>query len=243
MVALTTTWHKRGARPESDGKPEGWTSDKWATPWPLVHDLEAEFGVFELDPCAEPHTAKAPKFYTVEQDGLGKPWFGRVFVNPPFSKPRPWLERAYDATSTGEAELVICLLPASVDTRWFHEAVLPFAELRFIRGRVRYLGWEGTPIPAPRLRRCLPSIEASSRVSQPKESSAAYHQGFLAAADKLEEPYPADVFTPMSADEVSAAVKAMNEAVPHASERMHAGWARHWADVLRLYAREIEPSV
>lgn len=125
----------------------------------MVRGFEAEFGPFALDPASEPHTAKAPSFYTVKDDGLARLWFGRVWLNPPYSKPRPWLERAYEATSTGEADLVVALLPASVDTGWFHEAVLPYAELRFIRGRVRFLGWEGTPIPAPK----APSIVAIYR--------------------------------------------------------------------------------
>lgn len=63
-------------------------------------------------------------------------------------------------------------------------------------------------------------------------------RGYLLAAHDLAEPYPESVFTPLSADEVRDAVAAMNGAVPHASERMHAGWARHWADVLRLQAND-----
>jgi phage N-6-adenine-methyltransferase len=160
---MSTTWYKRaGGTPTQ--KPDGWTSDQWATPWPLVREFEAEFGSFDLDPAAESHTAKAPRFYTIEDDGLGRPWFGRVWLNPPYSKPRPWLERAHAATSTGEANLVVALLPASIDTRWFHEAVLPHASLRFVRGRVRFLGWEGTPIPSPK----APSLVAVYRAHDPR---------------------------------------------------------------------------
>lgn len=57
--------------------------------------------------------------------------------------------------------------------------------------------------------------------------------GWLAAAGELEAPYPEEVFTAMSDEEVERAVAAMNAAVPYASERMHAGWARHWAKCLR----------
>jgi hypothetical protein len=62
--------------------------------------------------------------------------------------------------------------------------------------------------------------------------------GWLAAAAELEAPYPEFIFTPMSPDENKQAVAAMNAAVPHASERMHAAWARHWARVLREVAAE-----
>lgn len=71
----------------------------------------------------------------------------------------------------------------------------------------------------------------------------AYVLGFKDAAEKLAEPYPEGIFMPLTDSELKAAVAAMNEAVPHASERMHAAWARHWADVLRLYAREAELGV
>ena len=47
--------------------------------------------------------------------------------------------------------LVVSLLPGATDTGWFHQAVVAGgAEIRFLRGRVRFLGWDRTPIPSPR---------------------------------------------------------------------------------------------
>ena len=131
-------------------KPEWWSSDHWSTPPSLVTELEAEFGVFDLDPCCRVTTAKAAKFYTASDDGLSQPWHGRVFMNPPYSKPAPWLEKAHHETLSGRADLVIALLPVRTDTRWFHSLVLGRAELRFVKGRVKWIGWQGTPIPAPK---------------------------------------------------------------------------------------------
>lgn len=128
------------------GRPADWNSDKWATPPDIISRLEREFGAFDLDPCCEEHTAKAPTFYT--EGGLDKPWFGRVFLNPPYSNPRPWLDRAIAAKADGCT--VVALLPAATDTRWFHEAVAGHAEVRFLRGRIKWLGWEGTPIGSPK---------------------------------------------------------------------------------------------
>ena len=131
-------------------RPSDWTSDKWSTPPELVDRIAEEFGTFDLDPCAESHTAKASRFYTIDDDGLTQPWHGRVFVNPPYSDIRPWCEKAREETDAGRATVVVCLLPSATDTRWFHESVLPYAEVRFLQGRVRFIGWRGTPIPAPR---------------------------------------------------------------------------------------------
>lgn len=149
--------HKKSAQ---EGRPEWWNSDHWATPPELVRALEAEFGPFDLDPCCLPDTAKAPRYYTEADNGLLRPWFGRVFLNPPYSKPSIWLEKAIsETTTTGGADLVVALLPVSSDTRWFHRLVIDKAEIRFIQGRVRFLGWERTPIPAPK----APSLYAIYR--------------------------------------------------------------------------------
>lgn len=131
-------------------KPDWWSSDHWATPVHIVRELEDEFGRFDLDPCCRPETAKAPTFYTPEDDGLSKPWFGNVFLNPPYSAPAPWLRRALREMEGGGVDLVIALLPVRTDTRWFHELVNHRSQLRFIRGRVKWIGWQGTPIPNPK---------------------------------------------------------------------------------------------
>ncbi len=140
--------------------PMGWSSDKWATPPEFVSALETEFGAFDLDPCCEMHTAKAPTFYTAQ--GLERPWFGRVWLNPPYSNPSPWLGKAAEVTSNGDAQLVVALLPGATDIGWFHELVLPFAEIRFIRGRIRFHGWMGTPIGGPRWPSLLAIFRAAS---------------------------------------------------------------------------------
>lgn len=147
--------------PKNDeGRPEWWNSDHWATPPKMVAALELEFGPFDLDPCCVPDTAKAPTFYTPDVDGLSLPWFGRVFLNPPYSKPGTWLEKAIaEVERPGGADLVVALLPASTDTRWFHSLVKDRAEIRFILGRVRFFGWQRTPITAPK----APSIYAIYR--------------------------------------------------------------------------------
>lgn len=80
-----------------------------------------------------------------------RPWRGKVFLNPPYSKPGPWVEKALRETTTGRATLVVALLPVCTDTRWFHSFVKGHAEIRFIQGRVRFLGWMGTPLGSPKL--------------------------------------------------------------------------------------------
>jgi phage N-6-adenine-methyltransferase len=134
----------------ADEKPEWWSSDHWSTPPAFVADLARDFGGFDLDPCCREETAKAPNFFTEANDGLRKDWYGRVFLNPPYSKPAPWLRKAIAETECARAELVVALLPVRTDTRWFHSFVNGVAELRFIKGRIKWIGWQGTPIPNPK---------------------------------------------------------------------------------------------
>lgn len=140
-------------------RPEGWSSDDWATPPEIVADLAARYGPFDLDPCARPETAKAPIYFTPADNGLAMTWFGRVWLNPPYSDPGPWLKKAKESVQRGDCECVVALLPAATDTAWFHDYVLHDASLEFRRGRVRFLGWEGTPIGSPK----SPSIIAVYR--------------------------------------------------------------------------------
>ncbi len=129
-------------------RPDWWSSDEWITPPHVFADLAARYGPFNLDPCARPENAKAPQFYTAQDNGLVQSWKGRIFLNPPYSDIRPWLRKAIRAADEGH--VVVALLPAATDTAWFHECVWSHAALHFLRGRVRFIGWQGTPIPSPR---------------------------------------------------------------------------------------------
>ncbi len=131
------------------GAPAGWTTDDWATPQTFVDKLEAEFGPIDLDPCATDATAKAPLYYTKEENGLLQPWGGLVFVNPPYSNVKPWVEKAIVECQQGRA-CSLLLLPNNTDTVWFHDFVLRWCNVRFLRGRIAFLGHDGQPVSGNR---------------------------------------------------------------------------------------------
>lgn len=113
-------------------------TDKWETPQDFFDELNREFG-FSLDVCALPENAKTTRYYTPEQDGLAQPWEGVVWCNPPYGRQiGKWVERAVLAAKSGV--VVVMLLPARTDTKWFHEYIYGKAEIRFVRGRLRFGG-------------------------------------------------------------------------------------------------------
>jgi len=68
------------------------TSDDYYTPPELFEALDIEF---DLDVASPPHKTHVPckNYYTQAENGLLQPWYGIVWLNPPFSEPRPWVER------------------------------------------------------------------------------------------------------------------------------------------------------
>ena len=122
-------------------------TDLWETPKDLFDKLNKEFH-FVLDVCATPENAKCEEFYTKEQDGLKQPWKGTVWCNPPYGRQiGEWVRRAFLASVSGST--VVMLLPARTDTRWFHEYIYGKAEIRFIRGRLKFGGSKNSaPFPS-----------------------------------------------------------------------------------------------
>ena len=122
---------------------------EWETPQDVFDALNEEFGPFDLDPCATPENAKCPNYYTKEQNGLAQPWWGKVFVNPPYGRDiKRWVRRCW-ATAGLSSELVVALIPSRTDTAWWHDFVMKAGEIRFIRGRLKFGGAEhGAPFPS-----------------------------------------------------------------------------------------------
>jgi len=117
----------------------------WATPPAIFGPLDEEFG-FELDVCATAENAKCARYFSPEQDGLSRDWAPSVcWMNPPYGREiSKWMRKAAEEWRKGAT--VVCLVPARTDTAWWHEYVMLATEVRFLRGRVRFVG---APHPAP----------------------------------------------------------------------------------------------
>ena len=119
-------------------------TDEWLTPPEIIKGL----GSFDLDPCATDSQAwnrrpwpTAKTMYSKQDDGLGREWAGRVWLNPPYGPGiRRWLAKL---SKHGNG---IALVFARTETGWFQDSVFRTATaLFFLSGRIRFYKPDGTP--------------------------------------------------------------------------------------------------
>lgn len=112
-------------------------NDRWLTPLTIIGDL----GPFDLDPCAAPDHPTASTRWTPEEvgDGLSMPWFGRVWLNPPYGRTMgEWVRRLAEHGSG------VALIPVTTGTRLWQDIVFPNATaILFYRHRINFLRREG----------------------------------------------------------------------------------------------------
>ena len=124
----------------------------WCTPQDFFDRLDAEFH-FVLDAAATDQSAKCRNYYTPETDGLKQSWNcgGAVFCNPPYGREiGKWGKKAYEESQSGTT--IILLIPARTDTAYFHDYIYGKAEIRFVRGRLKFTdenGAAGQSAPFP----------------------------------------------------------------------------------------------
>ena len=128
-------------------------NDEWETPHDFFKRLDDEFH-FTLDPCCTEKNAKCKKFYTKDDDGLRQTWKDEVvFINPPYSKrtktnpgQEAWIKKAYEESAHATC---VMLIPARTDTKAFHKYIYGKAEIRFLKGRLKFAGAKNAaPFPS-----------------------------------------------------------------------------------------------
>ena len=113
--------------------------DYWETPQSLFDELNAEFH-FTLDAAASDTNHKCEKYFTEQDDGLRQSSAGEtVFCNPPYGRKETgeWTKKCYEEAKNPSTTVVL-LIPARTDRASFHDYVLGKAEIRFIRGRLKF---------------------------------------------------------------------------------------------------------
>jgi site-specific DNA-methyltransferase (adenine-specific) len=71
-----------------------------------------------------------------------------VFCNPPYSQIGRWVEKAF-YEGQKDNTVVVMLIPARTDTRWFHNFILHRSEVRLLKGRLHFSGAKNSaPFPS-----------------------------------------------------------------------------------------------
>lgn len=120
-------------------------TDMWLTPRHIMDAL----GDFDCDPCGAPDPVAWPTamlHFMRRDDGLSLPWFGRVWLNPPYGAPSiigPWLRKMVQH-GRGTA-----LIFARTETELFFECVWrSAAAVLFLEGRLFFVRPDDlTPAP------------------------------------------------------------------------------------------------
>lgn len=112
------------------------SNDNYATPKAFYNILDQEFG-FDYDPS--PINPTGLRDYDANGGTEIDSWLGKtIFVNPPYSDPRPWIEIAVKEMHRGKT--VVMLLKADPSTTYFHDLILPHGQIRYIKGRIAFNG-------------------------------------------------------------------------------------------------------
>jgi len=122
------------------------TNDEVATKPKLWRPLSRGIGGFDLDPAAgcEP-TPIADNRYTKEDDGLTQPWYGTVWLNPPFSEKTPWYKRLVSQYWNGDVDRAVALATVDPSADWFHDWFSTADVISFLDGRDWYMGNGNSP--------------------------------------------------------------------------------------------------
>ena len=111
-------------------------SDEWFTPAILFNQLGLEFDLDVASAFNSPTHVPADRRYTINDDGLTQPWIGRVWMNPPYSKPSPWVDKWL------EHRYGIALLPMA-KSQWFNRLMESDAKFVLLPSNFKFESPEG----------------------------------------------------------------------------------------------------
>lgn len=113
------------------------TTIDWLTPPKLVKAL----GEFDLDPCTpiNPPFVHARMNFNINDDGLKREWFGRVYMNPPYGKGmEAWIEKLKNHGNG------VALIFARTETKCFFNHIWDDADaVLFVKGRIKFYNIDG----------------------------------------------------------------------------------------------------
>jgi phage N-6-adenine-methyltransferase len=125
--------------------------NEWYTPECYIESARLVMGKIDLDPASSEianQTVNANLFYTQEEDGLSKEWFGNVWMNPPYSQPLifQFISKLIESNKVSQA---IVLVNNGTETKWGQLLIKHSSAVCFHQGRIRFVDKYGNLGDAP----------------------------------------------------------------------------------------------
>jgi DNA N-6-adenine-methyltransferase (Dam) len=101
---------------------------QWMTPVPILERVRRCFGgTIDVDPASNPEAqrrVRAKRYYDIEDDGLTREWWERVFLNPPYQSRLidRFVLKGIAEYQAGRASALIIFVHSSTSARWFNAA-------------------------------------------------------------------------------------------------------------------------
>ena len=121
---------------------------EWYTPPEYIEAARKVMGRIDVDPATSvlaQNVVKAKQFYTINTNGLDKPWPGNVWLNPPYAAAmmKQFVSTLIGKLDKGEVKQCIMLTHCNTDTQWYHQCYDHYSAICQTRGRVRFYNANG----------------------------------------------------------------------------------------------------
>ena len=119
-------------------------NNEWYTPAPIIEAAREVFGgAIDIDPASNnvaQEIVKARTYYTSETNGLIYPWFGKVWMNPPYAATliKQFSAKLVSDFEDGWVDEAITLTNNSTETKWFQAIAEISSAVCMPKGRVRF---------------------------------------------------------------------------------------------------------
>lgn len=132
--------------------------NEWYTPSEYIESARRVMGTIDLDPASSDianKTVMAARYYTKDEDGLRCPWFGNIWLNPPYSQPLISQFSGAVVSKRDDYDAAIILVNNATDTQWLQQIMNISDAICFIQGRIKFIDKNGNPSGAPLQGQCI----------------------------------------------------------------------------------------
>ncbi len=134
--------------------------NEWYTPPVYVEAARRVMGSIDIDPASSEianRTVRATKYYTAEENGLTKLWFGNVWMNPPYAQPlvTEFCNKLVEHYTIGRIEQACVLVNNATETAFFQNMLQACSAVCFIKSRIKFIDKNGNESGAPLQGQCV----------------------------------------------------------------------------------------